>query len=331
MQLGHKPRGQVVNGNGEPRPPGSLAGQAAGMKDIGISSHPIHHGRGGVVGSRQRGERQLRAPESGYRAVVMERKACIEGRKSADALARAGGAAQVFDPVIEIVLDAGAANQQRGGIDEHTHCFQDTRLASRVCGFVEAGGKEFNAETRRHGEKRGWEELEVRSRKNSHLPGRAEEVEGADFINPYIYIIGEFDFSGGKLMHGYTAKDLGRAFRTVRENTIQIAEDIPADKYGFRPAEGSQSVAETLAHIAVIPEMQRRIHSDRMTDLTVEFFQTNMPLVMAEAAQLTTKFDIVKADSLSARGAPASRSAACAATRPVPRPVQGFRHRGHRA
>ena len=96
-------------------------------------------------------------------------------------------------------------------------------------------------------------------------------------------------------MHGYTAKDLGRAFRTVRENTIQIAEDIPADKYGFRPAEGSQSVAETLAHIAVIPEMQRRIHSDRMTELTPEFFQTNMPLLMAEAAQLTTKFDIVKA------------------------------------
>src|ERR1017187_7300018 len=93
-------------------------------------------------------------------------------------------------------------------------------------------------------------------------------------------------------MNGYTAKDLGRAFRTVRENTIQIAEDIPADKYGFRPAEGSQSVAETLAHIAVVPEMQRRIHSDRMTDLTVEFFQTNMPLLMAEAAQLTNKSDI---------------------------------------
>ncbi len=96
-------------------------------------------------------------------------------------------------------------------------------------------------------------------------------------------------------MHGYNAKDLGRAFRTVRENTIQIAEDIPADKYGFRPAEGSQSVAETLAHIAVVPEMQRRIHSARMTELTPELFQKQMPLLMAEAAQLTTKADIVKA------------------------------------
>ena len=96
-------------------------------------------------------------------------------------------------------------------------------------------------------------------------------------------------------MHGYTAKDLGRAFRTVRENTIQIAEEIPADKYGFRPAEGSQTVAETLAHIAVTPGMQMRIHGDRMTDMKFEFFQTYTSLRMAEAAQLTAKADIVKA------------------------------------
>lgn len=96
-------------------------------------------------------------------------------------------------------------------------------------------------------------------------------------------------------MPAYTAKDLGRAFRTVRENTIHVAEDIPADKYSFRPTEGSQSVAETLAHIAVVPAMQTRIHRDRMTNMTSEFFQTHMPLLMAEAAQLTTKADIVKA------------------------------------
>ena len=96
-------------------------------------------------------------------------------------------------------------------------------------------------------------------------------------------------------MHGYTARDLGRAFRTVRQNTIQMAEEIPAEQYGFRPAEGSQSVAETLAHIAVTPAMQMRIHGDRMTEMKPEFFQTHMPLLMAEAAQLTTKADIVKA------------------------------------
>lgn len=49
----------------------------------------------------------------------------------------------------------------------------------------------------------------------------------------------------------YTGQDLGRAFRTVRKNTIRIAEDIPENQYGFRPAPGVRSVAETLAHIAV--------------------------------------------------------------------------------
>ena len=32
----------------------------------------------------------------------------------------------------------------------------------------------------------------------------------------------------------YGGKELADAFRTVRSNTIQIAEDIPEDKYGFR-------------------------------------------------------------------------------------------------
>ena len=51
-------------------------------------------------------------------------------------------------------------------------------------------------------------------------------------------------------MHCYNGKDLARAFRTVRANTITIAEEIPEDKYGYRVAEGTRSVAETLAHLA---------------------------------------------------------------------------------
>ena len=34
----------------------------------------------------------------------------------------------------------------------------------------------------------------------------------------------------------YGGKALANAFRTVRKNTIQIAEDIPADKYDFKPS-----------------------------------------------------------------------------------------------
>lgn len=49
----------------------------------------------------------------------------------------------------------------------------------------------------------------------------------------------------------YGNKELAESFRTVRKNTIAVAEDIPADKYDFRPTPDSRSVAELLRHIAV--------------------------------------------------------------------------------
>jgi hypothetical protein len=59
----------------------------------------------------------------------------------------------------------------------------------------------------------------------------------------------------------YGAKELGRSFRTVRDNTIKIAEEIPEEKYGFRPAEGCRSIAETLVHIAVMSRVPEQIHA----------------------------------------------------------------------
>jgi uncharacterized damage-inducible protein DinB len=57
----------------------------------------------------------------------------------------------------------------------------------------------------------------------------------------------------------YGAKELAGAFRTVRKNTIQIAEEIPEDKYSFRPAPDSRTVAGTLAHIAMVPRFNRML------------------------------------------------------------------------
>jgi uncharacterized damage-inducible protein DinB len=72
----------------------------------------------------------------------------------------------------------------------------------------------------------------------------------------------------------YGAKELARSFRTVRGNTIKIAEEIPEEKYGFRPAEGCRSIAETLAHIAVMPRVQKQIHvvEHRSTLVGFDFF-----------------------------------------------------------
>ena len=61
-------------------------------------------------------------------------------------------------------------------------------------------------------------------------------------------------------MNYYGAKELASSFRTVRKNTIQTAEDIPEDQYGFAPADGTKSVAQTLVHIALSPQLQMTIH-----------------------------------------------------------------------
>lgn len=69
----------------------------------------------------------------------------------------------------------------------------------------------------------------------------------------------------------YGAKELANSFRTVRKNTIQVAEDIPENKYGFRAAEGTRTVGEHLAHIAVGPDWAERIHKTEVLN-TLEGF-----------------------------------------------------------
>ena len=69
-------------------------------------------------------------------------------------------------------------------------------------------------------------------------------------------------------MNYYGAKDLAAAFRTVRKNTIVIAEEIGEEKYGTHLAPGMRTVAETLLHIAIIPRIQHQVHAvDHISDL----------------------------------------------------------------
>jgi uncharacterized damage-inducible protein DinB len=60
----------------------------------------------------------------------------------------------------------------------------------------------------------------------------------------------------------YGPKELAAAFRTVRANTIQIAEEIPEAHYGYRVTPESRSVAETLVHIAVGARLSEQVHFD---------------------------------------------------------------------
>ena len=61
----------------------------------------------------------------------------------------------------------------------------------------------------------------------------------------------------------YGPKQLIESTRTVRKNTVQVAEDIPENDYGYRPVPESRSVAETLVHIAWLAKADRKLHGDQ--------------------------------------------------------------------
>src|SRR5216117_1541723 len=58
----------------------------------------------------------------------------------------------------------------------------------------------------------------------------------------------------------YGAKELADSFRTVRKNTLLVAEDIPESQYSYRAAPETRSVGELLVHIASSPTMAEQIH-----------------------------------------------------------------------
>ena len=71
----------------------------------------------------------------------------------------------------------------------------------------------------------------------------------------------------------YSGTDFGRAFRTVRMNTIQVAMDIPAEQWGFRATPESMSVHEILAHLAAATTWPLKLHGqDKKTFVTFEDF-----------------------------------------------------------
>ena len=103
-------------------------------------------------------------------------------------------------------------------------------------------------------------------------------------------------------MNYYGAKELASSFRTVRKNTIQIAEDIPEDQYGFIPAEGASSIAETLVHIALSPWFQHTIHArERRSNFEGFDYPTLMKQISEEAAKARTKSQVI--DLLQTEGA----------------------------
>jgi uncharacterized damage-inducible protein DinB len=97
-------------------------------------------------------------------------------------------------------------------------------------------------------------------------------------------------------MNFYGPKDLAEAFRTVRKNTLQVAEDIPEDKYSFRAAPDTMSVGEILAHLAATPGWAEACHvTEKKSTVEMEDFGRWMGANAAREKTLTTKAQIVAA------------------------------------
>src|SRR5260370_18501871 len=60
-------------------------------------------------------------------------------------------------------------------------------------------------------------------------------------------------------MNYYGAADLAEGFRTVRKNSLIIAEEIGEQHYGFRATPETRTIAQTLVHIAIVTKLPEQI------------------------------------------------------------------------
>ena len=93
----------------------------------------------------------------------------------------------------------------------------------------------------------------------------------------------------------YGAKHLADSFRTVRKNTIAIAEEIAEDKYGFKAAPEVMSVGEMLAHLAVSPMWQIDLHTSKIEAVDFAFFAARQQSGKVAEQALRSKPEIIQA------------------------------------
>jgi len=93
----------------------------------------------------------------------------------------------------------------------------------------------------------------------------------------------------------YGSKNLADSFRTVRKNTLTIANEIPEERYGYKAAPDVMSVGELLAHLAVSPMWQIEAHTNKIEHFDFAYFTARMQRSAQAEQVLRTKSDIVRA------------------------------------
>jgi uncharacterized damage-inducible protein DinB len=92
----------------------------------------------------------------------------------------------------------------------------------------------------------------------------------------------------------YGGKELANAFRTVRKNTIQVAEDIPESKYSYVAAPEVRSVAAMLTHIAIATRIWIDLNRLGLTTLVGFDFPKYIEPFRAEEAKHRSKTELIE-------------------------------------
>src|SRR3981189_3567460 len=92
----------------------------------------------------------------------------------------------------------------------------------------------------------------------------------------------------------YGPKELAASFLTVRNNTIQLAEEIDEKDYGFQATPATRTVAQTLVHIGTSVRFPLAIHRDHKLSTLVGFdFMALFGPISAEEQKSHSKAEII--------------------------------------
>jgi uncharacterized damage-inducible protein DinB len=92
----------------------------------------------------------------------------------------------------------------------------------------------------------------------------------------------------------YGGKELAEAFRTVRKNTIQVAEDIPEASYDHVAAPEVRSVRQMFTHVAISTRIWEEVHKKRLSTLVGFNFFGVIDAFKAEEAKNRSKAEVIE-------------------------------------